>query len=382
MENKSERNLLPTASADDWKNRDHKSGCRLFLTISVALFLFSVAVLLLCTGNSTVAEAYSGTVSAFLRAALAVFTASLPFSLAETFVLVAPCAFLILLVRAVVRRFVGGRKGTVKRFIVRVFCLVLCLLSLAIQTFFVCYKRQSVAERWKLDTAALTEDDLYASAAITLHLAEHYRNLLTADAKGTTQIPYNFSVLTQKVRKGYETFLPMPPVLSIKPVALSEAWTYTHITGMYMPLTGESNINMNFPGYVRAFTVCHEVAHQLGIAYESEANFYAFLACMLSEDDYLRYAGALNAFEYLAADLETEKAVVLYRAADMQVLNEIRAFNAFFEKYLTSSAAKVSDTINDGYLKSQGVVTGTKNYSEVSRLIAAYLKQQFPEYYA
>ncbi|MBD9066666.1 MAG: bifunctional nicotinamidase/pyrazinamidase [Enterobacter cloacae] len=59
----------------------------------------------------------------------------------------------------------------------------------------------------------------------------------------------------------------------------------------------------------------------------------------------------------------------------------IDSYSAFFDKYRTSKAAKVSDAVNDTYLKSQGIAAGTKNYSEVTRLAAAYFKKYLPQYY-
>ena len=251
------------------------------------------------------------------------------------------------------------------------------------QTFGICYKRNRVETRFALDTDTLTEHDIYVSALLVKHMAEDSRQSLLCDADGATQMLYDFHTLKQKIREGYAQFLPsLPPILSVKPVALSEPWTYMHISGMYMPLTGESNLNMNFPDYTLAFTACHETAHQLGIAYESEANFYAFLACLYAEDDYLRYAGCVNLLEYLMADLSAKDLQTLFQSMDAGIIGEWRAYSAFFEKYRASAAAAISDSVNDGYLKSQGVASGTANYSEVSRLTAAYLKQKFPESYA
>lgn len=378
------KNLPVTSEQPATCEKASKSAKHLkrFVTVSVTLFLVSVVILTVGSLEASFAEAYCNTVSAFLRGALGLITSVFPFSLAETAVILAPFCFIILLAAAVWRQCAGKQKGTLKRFAVRFFCLCLLLLTVFIQTFGICYKRESAADLFELDTASLTERDIYVSAALAMTLAEQNAGSGLYSSDGASHIPYDFNTLKQKVRHGYEKlFDSLPLVFSIKPVALSEPWTYTHISGMYMPLTGESNLNVNYPDYVVAFTACHEVAHQLGIAYESEANFIAFLACMYSQDDYLRYAGALNLFEYLTADLDTESVGRLYRALDGRLVGELRAYSAFFDKYRTSKAAEVSQTFNDGYLKSQGVAAGTKNYSEVSRLAAAYLKKYLPDYF-
>ena len=45
----------------------------------------------------------------------------------------------------------------------------------------------------------------------------------------------------------------------------------------------------------------------------------------------------------------------------------------FFEKYSESVASKVSDAVNDTFLKSQGQKEGTASYGRVVDLAVAYL---------
>ena len=54
-------------------------------------------------------------------------------------------------------------------------------------------------------------------------------------------------------------------------------------------------------------------------------------------------------------------------------LAEQREYSA---KYTSGKAAQVSDKINDSFIKSQGVASGTASYSEVTKLILAYKESQ------
>ena len=67
----------------------------------------------------------------------------------------------------------------------------------------------------------------------------------------------------------------------------------------------------------------------------------------------------------------------LYYALDVKVRAEMAAYGSFFEKYRDSTASKVSGTINDNYLKSQGVEGGEKSYAMVTDLAASYILQNF-----
>lgn len=66
----------------------------------------------------------------------------------------------------------------------------------------------------------------------------------------------------------------------------------------YQPLTTEAIIRGDLPFYTLPFTICHEMAHQLGYASESEANFIAYQVALTSEDLLLKYSMLLQMFTY------------------------------------------------------------------------------------
>ena len=151
--------------------------------------------------------------------------------------------------------------------------------------------------------------------------------------------------------------------------------TYTHISGMYTMFTGEANVNVNYPDYVVAYTAAHELAHQRGIARENEANFVAFLVCLASDDPYIRYSGFLNMYEYMSDALYSaspEYYGMVHASLDARIRYELRAYSLFFDRYRENTAARVSETVNDTYLKMQGT-EGTRSYGMVVDLAVAYL---------
>jgi hypothetical protein len=150
-------------------------------------------------------------------------------------------------------------------------------------------------------------------------------------------------------------------------------------------MTGEANINTNYPDFLMPFTVAHEMAHQRGIAREDEANFVAFLVCAYSDDQYIRYSGYVNMLNYINSALgksDSGKGKELfqkYTHADIQ--KEFIAYSSFFDRYRESTASKVTGTVNNAYLQSQGQKQGTKSYGLVVDLAVAYYKSKikFPE---
>ena len=62
-------------------------------------------------------------------------------------------------------------------------------------------------------------------------------------------------------------------------------------------------INKNIPKISYPFTMSHEVAHQYGISFENEANFFGLKNTLNSNDKVINYSGKLMALQYLLYDL-------------------------------------------------------------------------------
>ena len=158
---------------------------------------------------------------------------------------------------------------------------------------------------------------------------------------------------------------------------LSEAMTYTHISGVYTYFTGEANLNTNFPDYMLPYTAAHELAHQRGIAREDEANFVAFLVCAESDDPYIRYSGYLNLYEHIANALYSANQQYyssVYWRLPLEVHGELSAYYKFYLKYSDNVVGDVSGAINNTFLELNGVEEGSKSYGMVVDLAVAYYK--------
>ena len=103
----------------------------------------------------------------------------------------------------------------------------------------------------------------------------------------------------------------------------------------------------------------------------------AFLACIESDDPYIRYSGYMSVYEYvLSALYKADKK--LYNSAinscSTFLYNEMLAYNKFFDKYENNVAATVSGSVNNGFLQSQGQSAGVRSYGMVVDLAVAYYK--------
>ncbi len=316
-------------------------------------------------------------VSSVFRAALAYLTGWLPFSFAETLLLSIPIlatAMIIWVVRTVSENEIKVWRATAALASVIAYVYVSFVFTFALG-----YRGASLEDKLELDRRKISADELYQTAQMLTETVNSLAEHVTFASDGHSVMPYSYGELNKKLNDAYVSLADkydfVPRLRSnVKEVALSEPWTYTHISGVYTFFTGEANININFPDYTIPYTMAHEMSHQRGIAPEDEANFMAFLVCMESTDVYIRYSGAQNLLEYVSSalyradkELYSEWIVTL----DKNVRKEMAAYNEFFDKYEDNVAADVSSSVNNAYLQSQGT-EGTRSYGLVADLAVVY----------
>ena len=125
--------------------------------------------------------------------------------------------------------------------------------------------------------------------------------------------------------------------------------------------------------------MAHEMAHGYGFTDEGTCNFLAFLACSQSEDPVIRYSG------YLA---HTRDVLVAYRRV---IRDHYTTFRATLDKGLVADMDAINAanarfgrdwvpmySINNIYLKSQGISEGILSYSRVVLLVKAFREKEAP----
>ncbi len=327
------------------------------------------------------ADFFNQYIGVWFRVAFAKLTNLLPFSVAEAMLLFSP-----ILVGLLIWYFIGRRGKTPKATRASAVC-VLAVISLFFSTFVLClatgYQGRLLEEKLGLKSEAIEAKELHASAEYLIGMTNALVSEIEFGEDGSSKMPYDRSEMNRKLLDAYDAFCKDHKFISnfrtrLKPVLISEAMSYSHITGIYSYFTGEANLNIGFPDYTIPYTAAHEMAHQRGISREDEANMIAFLVCIGSEDPYIRYSGYLNMYEYISSALyKADKE--LYRSARQMLAGEVKgeqaAYNAFFQKYTDSVASQVSGTVNNVYLISQGT-QGKKSYGLVVDLTVAYLKKE------
>ena len=161
-----------------------------------------------------------------------------------------------------------------------------------------------------------------------------------------------------------------------KPVFASKLMSYCGITGVYFPMTGEANVNMDIQDAEAPFTMCHELAHQLGYAREDEANFIAWLACDASPYADFRYSGNLMAFLHLMDRLyeaDPGRHAAVLAACPPEVASDLAEMGAYWQLH-EGVVSDASARVNDAFLKINGQQEGVASYGRMADLMLAYLR--------
>lgn len=153
--------------------------------------------------------------------------------------------------------------------------------------------------------------------------------------------------------------------------------TISGYAGVYNFFTGEPNINVQPPLVSLPHSACHEIAHQMGITLEDEANYAGFLACMNHPDDLFRYSGYLSALTYTGNALY-DQSFETYAELSSMLSDEIRAdqheIREFWDQHQKKAASEIADKVNESYLKSNNQLEGMQSYGKfVDLLIADFL---------
>lgn len=164
---------------------------------------------------------------------------------------------------------------------------------------------------------------------------------------------------------------------SVKPSIYSYLGNYLGFTGYYNPFTGEAQVNTTIPVFIRPFTTCHEIGHQLGYAKESEANFSAFLSARASDDPAFLYSVYFELYAYASRYLYFADSNAL-RNISNKLSEEVRAdimeLRIFFSQYDNPIETAI-DKIYAEYLKSNEQPSGRMSYNEVVGMLIAYYKK-------
>lgn len=341
--------------------------------VSHGMLLAGLAVMVLYfslrRSRAVMQAVWDGFVRPFHRAA-GRLCAQVPFSVAEAIDVLLALLLAAWLIRLIVR-LVRCRPGDRGRLLYRAAAFLLAVLVVIYAGYCLLwgcgYYTPGLAERMGMDVPGVSAEALEETTAYFAACADYYGALVPRDEDGvfcadraqllTAAPEYCRRLSEQEPALSGACF---PP----KPVYFSRVMSAVNFTGFFFPFTGEANVNMDSPACMLPSTAAHELAHQLGVTAESEANFAAVLACMESGDPVYAYSGSLLAYIHLSNALyrvQPERWRAIRADLSAQVQADLADNSAYWQRYDTTISA-ASSTVYAGFLESYGQTQGLQSY--------------------
>ncbi len=165
--------------------------------------------------------------------------------------------------------------------------------------------------------------------------------------------------------------------LSVKRATLGSVGNYLGFLGYVNPISLEAQLNQTIPSFFVPYVCCHEMAHQIGYASESEANLIGYMTCKQSSQPAFQYSVYYDLMWYALNEIayrDTALAKNYFKQLPWQVKEDHKLTRAFFSKY-KNPISPVIDWAYDHYLKLNNQPHGKETYNEVVGWIIAYAKK-------
>ena len=345
-----------------------------------ALGLPVVGILLfyLLRNTRTLMNTWVSNVMAPLEQFLGRIWAIFPFSVAESAIALLIAAVVVCSVKAVILFFLQ-RQGKV--FLTRmcavaaVFAWVWCLLCWLWNAG---YYADSFTEKSGLTSYGHTPEALFYTTVWFAQNAAQLSTQIPRDEDGHFNVP-----LEECFDQGvdiYDNLIQEFPFLNIpsvrtKPLLFSRLQSILGFTGVYLPFTGEANVNIDAPACLVPATIGHEMAHQRMVASEQEANFVGIAACLSCDDVVFQYSGYLQGLVHLSNalhKLNPEFWTVITQNFFTPELSTDWNDNYFYWKSLESPVEESAEQTYDAFLKGNGQSLGIASYGACVDLLITY----------
>ena len=226
-----------------------------------------------------------------------------------------------------------------------------------------------------------SNEDLYAFTEKLIGKTNEIQFAITHNKNQKVSNPYSQDSIFKMTQNGYDNLAKEYSffrynVPSRKKSLFSLPLTYMGFGGYLNPFTNESQVNYKLPMYGFPNVVCHEMAHQIGYASESECNFIGFMACIKNDDLYFQYAAYTVALRYCLENVimkDEAKFKALMPTINRGIIGNFKESELFWEQYDTF-IDKGFHAFYDQFLKANQQKDGLESYSKFVDLLINYYK--------
>jgi hypothetical protein len=244
------------------------------------------------------------------------------------------------------------------------------------------YHREKLPEKLNISTE-YSDADLLAFTKRLIAKTNDIHLQITKNDSLKVVFPYEQRDVFEKNFEGYGELAKIYPYFkyekpSVKKSIISLPLTYMGFAGYLNPFTNEAQVNDKLPMYSFPMTACHEMAHQIGYASESEANFVGYLASIKNKDLYFQYSGYVTALRYCLGNWEIRDQNVmdeLLKTVNPGILKNYADSRKFWDSYETfiETGFKI---FYDNFLKLNQQDEGLDSYNRFVDLLVNYYKRE------
>ena len=354
---------------------------RLWIKLLVAVILTVMGIftpMIFKNSPQFVDRFYTKGVFVAVRTIFGAVSSLVPVSISELVIIGLFVALITLIITAIVKICTKSFK---LRSLGAFFCSLLLTLSILLNLFNLMwglnYKNSGFTKSMNLNLGEKTTDNLYGMCISLREEANALRKKVELDNNGVFTVKdtnYLFSKVAAAASCCKEVNPDTRRVYPAKPVIFSGVMSALGTSGIYMPFFVEANVNTAQPSLLVPATAAHENAHSLGITSEGEANFAAFLICQSSDNVNIKYSGVMLGLLYASQRLYSEDRACyneLINGLSDGVLLDLRDYSRYWDKF-DGAVQDLASTVNNGYLKYNGVSDGVRSYDSLTDYLLAY----------
>ncbi len=225
------------------------------------------------------------------------------------------------------------------------------------------YYKSSLSSFWKIDTMKKVSDS--SLIAFDSYLIEKLNEYAPAYE------PIGFKEIDRRARNYFKEHTDSRTKaygVKVKPSIFGFALQHLGIQGYYNPFTGEAQVNKHLPSFMLPFVICHEMAHQSGIAKEDDANLLSYAVSTIPEDPVFRYSAYFNLWLYTHARLKLSDSALansLKKQLNQTTLAHLDTLRKIRKQY-AGDISDYSGALYDGYLKLHHQKDGIESYNKVA----------------
>ena len=224
------------------------------------------------------------------------------------------------------------------------------------------YEKEGLVSKWEIKN---NYDELKLEKTISFLIDKsndlHFK--LTNNDSIMVLFPFN--------KEKAKIYLSNEKYFKIKSSLYSDILCYMGFSGYINPFTLEAQINEKIPMLNYITTIAHEQSHQIGIAAENEASYWAYKRTTSHKNDYIKYSGYIFALRnclYALNKNNHKSAVRLSKTISPGIFKNINELNNFWQEY-RNPFEPFFNYLYDKFLKINGQKSGILSYNEVVALI-------------